>query len=422
MWNPRAFARAVGWLRAGSHVFSGVCLLFVLTNLIAALVLASLEPKAMESYPEYMYEALAVLYPDLSKAERDQLMRERMPGTTSEILAQPREAAISGDYVNVDAHGFRHGTDQGPWPPSDEFFNIFVLGSSTAFGYGVADRDTISSYLQAELARLALPREPRIYNFARAGFYSTQERLLFSKLLALGKAPDLAIFVDGLGDFFIQSEPPPWAVASTRTVTEKLAHPWRTALSSLAIVRLRERKGSRWAALASLAGIEPQHALAPVDDPAMHDRVIRRYVSNKRIVEALASAYGVDVAFVWQPIPTYKYDLSHHLYPENFGRHRASGFGYPRMADFARERPLGENFLWCADIQEGVEELLYVDSVHYSPRMSALLARCIADLLVERRLLPGVVGRDPSVRSDGGGRPAPSTPTQIESPGRTRPQ
>jgi hypothetical protein len=49
------------------------------------------------------------------------------------------------------------------------------------------------------------------------------------------------------------------------------------------------------------------------------------------------------------------------------------------MRAYARENPLGENFLWCADIQEGVEDLLYVDQMHYAPNLSRLLARCIAD-------------------------------------------
>ena len=71
----------------------------------------------------------------------------------------------------------------------------------------------------------------------------------------------------------------------------------------------------------------------------------------------------------------------------SFGGHEYSRFGYPWMAEYVRSNPLGPNFLWCADIQEGVEELLYVDQVHYSPGMSDRLAGCIVDLLRARGFL-----------------------------------
>jgi hypothetical protein len=399
MRQPKASSRVLGLFRIGSYIFSGACLLLVLTNAIAAGVLARRASKAIKVYPEYMHEALAIAYPDLSHSERAEFMRERSPSTTLEVLAQPHEAETSGTFVNVDSHGFRLGANQGPWPLSDEFFNVFVFGSSTAFGFGVADRDTISSYLQIELARLGLPKEPRTYNFGRAAFYSTPERLLFAKLLAFETAPDLAIFVDGMSEFFNQSDPPPWTLTATRAVSDRLAHPWRTALNTLALVRLRTQLVTRRVPLATLAGVQADHRFAPSDDPAMHNRVIDRYVSNKRITEALAAAYGVEATFVWQPTPTYRYDLRHHLFKGDFGHHQSSGHGYPRMAEFVRDQPLGENFLWCADIQEGVKEMLYVDSVHYAPRLSRRLARCIVDLLAERQLLPDPLARDSSIHA-----------------------
>ena len=86
-------------------------------------------------------------------------------------------------------------------------------------------------------------------------------------------------------------------------------------------------------------------------------------------------------------MPTYGYDLLHHTYRGSFGRHELSRVGYPRMRRRADAQPPGEHFVWCADIQRDVQELLYVDQVHYSPDMSRRLARCIADAMVERGLL-----------------------------------
>ena len=30
---------------------------------------------------------------------------------------------------------------------------------------------------------------------------------------------------------------------------------------------------------------------------------------------------------------------------------------------------MGNNFIWCADIQKGLKEPLYVDQVHYSAKL-----------------------------------------------------
>jgi hypothetical protein len=35
---------------------------------------------------------------------------------------------------------------------------------------------------------------------------------------------------------------------------------------------------------------------------------------------------------------------------------------------------LGNDFIWCADIQEGKKENFYTDSTHYSASMSKLMA------------------------------------------------
>jgi hypothetical protein len=53
-------------------------------------------------------------------------------------------------------------------------------------------------------------------------------------------------------------------------------------------------------------------------------------------------------------------------------------YGYPMLRDeVARTHP--DNFLWCADIQKDVHEPLYVDRVHYSPKMTGMVASCISD-------------------------------------------
>lgn len=57
------------------------------------------------------------------------------------------------------------------------------------------------------------------------------------------------------------------------------------------------------------------------------------------------------------------------------------------MEELIKKKPLGDNFLWCADMQERLQEPLYVDRVHYSAKMSEMLAAAIANFLLERNIL-----------------------------------
>lgn len=108
---------------------------------------------------------------------------------------------------------------------------------------------------------------------------------------------------------------------------------------------------------------------ATFDDPTLLNERIERYLANRRLISAAAGAWGVRLLFVWQPVPTYRYDLRYHLFGDlDFEKVSYSIFGYPRMADLTRRQPLGPDFLWAADLQDGVQQPLYVDLVHYTAR------------------------------------------------------
>ena len=108
--------------------------------------------------------------------------------------------------------------------------------------------------------------------------------------------------------------------------------------------------------------------------------VIDRYVRNKSMIEAVAKAFAIQVLFVWQPIPQYNYDLSYHFYGNEWGLHGFAKYGYPLMRETVDKKPL-TNFVWCAEIQLGAREALYVDNVHYTPKMIEMVSGCIVDAI-----------------------------------------
>ena len=336
------------------------------------------------------------LYPGMSRAEVNYLLNETWSREyVYEPFTQFRERPFKGIYVNVEENGFRVGTAQGPWPPDAGNFNVFLFGGSTTFNYGVSDDQTIASHLQRRLTQARPIKPVKVYNFGRGHYYSSQERVFYNKLLVEGHVPDMAVFVDGLNEFFYHREEPVFSYRLSLFMMGRLPRMTlageimrRLPMSRLLNPVADAVRGRLARPVDADAAGEVPHA--SYDDPVILDGVIRRYLANMKLIETVSEGYGVVPVFVWQPVPTYLYDLERHLSvftPDGFGAHRYSAFGYPRMSDFVKRHPMRPNFLWCADVQQGVTEGLYVDQVHYTGRMSDTLAGRIVELIMERGLL-----------------------------------
>lgn len=336
---------------------------------------------------------VASLYPNFSAREIDALLNETWSRPfTFEPYTQFKEAQFQGDYVNVTNVGFRKLKNQGPWPPQQNSFNIFLFGGSTTFGYGVADDETIASYLQ-ECLTTKLDRDVRVYNFGRGHYYSTQERILFEQLLSSGVVPSMAIFIDGLNDFWHNDDQPLYAhrfqefMASGKFMANGKANDnagGRGLIWSLPLMRAVGDLQAAFAKKARQSGTSEKNN-DRYNDPVVIARVIKKYLANKSLIEAVSRAFGVSPFFVWQPVPTYHYEQKYHPFADGgYGRHTYSIFGYEHMAKLESDMLLGSNFLWCADLQKDANEPLYVDKVHYSAKFSKVIAAAIADLAFAR--------------------------------------
>ncbi len=341
----------------------------------------------------YGLERLAQVYPGRSAAEIEQLLSETWAREyVYSPFVQHREGPLRGRFVNVDAAGFRHSADQGPWPPDADALNIFVFGGSTTFGYGVADDETIPSRLQEALAERSCVRSPRVYNFGRGNYYSEQERVLFEDLLSRGAIPQVALFVDGLNEW---KETPKFTARLEYLLAESDGQLARRALKQLPIVELLRRlRGAVFRETEGGPGAGADEA-----DRALAEVVLRRWRRSKRLIEAAAAEFGVLPLFVWQPVPTYEYQLDFHLFAAEsaraFAAHGALRHGY-RLMDLSREaepdlEPSGD-FLWLADMQRGRRQPLYVDAAHYTAAFADELAGRIADALGPRVTCVGPSG------------------------------
>ena len=336
------------------------------------------------------FEKLEPFFPSLSHEDVVQLMLETYGRPFAyESFTEFLERPFHGRFYNVDPAGFRRTSAQGPWPPDPRHENVFVFGGSTTFGIGVPDDDTVPAALQ-EFLTAALGREVPVYNFGRGHYFSTQERVLFEKLLVAGAAPHVAVFLDGINDFD-NATGLPFLTPFLRDMVDGRAGKCPSPILALAqglpigrlALRLRDAVGRPLVRNPRQEGTPAPAAPAPRTPEDIAHTVIARYLENKKMTDAVAAAYGVRTVFVLQPLPNYRYDQSYHLFRIE-GAHAAAVPGYAELERRGAARELGPNFVSCAGIQEERREPLYVDQHHYSPAMSRYLARCIADAMLER--------------------------------------
>jgi hypothetical protein len=125
----------------------------------------------------------------------------------------------------------------------------------------------------------------------------------------------------------------------------------------------------------------------PQASDAVLAQVVQRYAWNKKSIEAIGTVNGVKTFFVFQPVPMYKYDLKYHLFnADNWYQHKNSFAGYPMMAKYVNERAMGDDFLWLADIQDGVQKPLYCDGVHYTAEFAREIAGKIDEFLQSKNI------------------------------------
>lgn len=309
-----------------------------------------------QAYPDVDF---LKLYPGYTKQEIDLVQREAYELTYRyEPFTGFGISPTNKSVIEVTPAGFRAGSKRQPWPPNTNTFNVFVFGGSTTFGYVVRASDALPAVLQEELQRVLPTQHIECYNFGCGFFFSTQERLRFEQLLADGRVPRLAVFVDGLNDFYCAHGLPEFSA--------RMAHVFPGGQPIPAPVSLNM-----------------EQAFAQIDT------MLSRYQANTRMIEALAKQWQVQVILVGQPIPFHMFPRTRLTYPFPLPvqYHGLAGVGYDRFRERAVAGQFGPSFIWCGDAFSQAQTPMYADSIHYSPEGNRVLARVIVERAQERGLL-----------------------------------
>ena len=315
---------------AAANALLGSVIVFTLLNAVLYLFPAFRAETAVETPIAFFgADRLLPAYPGWSRSDLIQLHEESRVVFEYQPIVQFRVKPITGTFVNATPQGFRVNARQAPWPPSPDAFNVFVFGGSTTFGWLLADRDTIVSQLQDRVADAGCRRPVAVYNFGQPSYISTQEALFFQSLVMAGTAPDLAVFVDGFNDFFFGGEMSFTPVLRGMMDDSDLHHRLGP-LTRLPAYQFARRARAR------LLYRPPVMKLAA--EQQLHERVIAQWLRNKQFIEEIGRGHAVKTAFVWQPVPVFKYDSTKHfphrdapLPRENCCQNADVGRGYVRM-------------------------------------------------------------------------------------------
>lgn len=186
---------------------------------------------------------------------------------------------FSGTYINTQAgqrrtYGQDLGSDGNP-------VSLWLMGGSSAYGYGQRDNYTIASRLSklAEDDRINLQAK----NIAMCGWVIPQEVAAITERLKTQPAPDMTVFYDGWNDTF----------ASVQVAISRQSLPvgeFRIDEKDATEIDRRLNSGEAEAAIKKAGGVE---ALALF--------TAERYRKYKKIADAALGAAKVEPFYIFQP-------------------------------------------------------------------------------------------------------------------------
>jgi hypothetical protein len=179
---------------------------------------------------------------------------------------------------------------------------VMVFGGSAAWGHGVADADTLPSWL-ARLAEAA--GEPLdVRNYAESGWVNWQGIVFLLERLADGERPDVVVFYSGVNETLsglqwpdvrrpiFDAEMVPaamrdWLAAKDRPLRRAWDY-YRDTSMTLSVLLPR----------ASASSLPSRSSGGDAADPV--SRLAREYLSDRDLVSALGRQFGFTTVFVWQ--------------------------------------------------------------------------------------------------------------------------
>ena len=299
-----------------------------------------------------------------------------------------RRRPFESTTININQDGIR-------WTPgsncSAKSYKVFAFGGSTMWGTGSPDWGTIAAYLQAGLE--ALRDEPVcVVNFGDTAYVSTQSLIELLIQLQSENVPDLVIFYDGVNDVHAAYQSGQAGVhqnlsqiaakfegseAQKRySLVEWLKASSAFSLLKRIVTRLKVEVPEASPKLTT-------YQTMGIDTYSLADSVAQTYLSNYKIVEALAQEYGFKYYFFWQPVISIG-EKSLTKEEQNM-RFRMDPALVSLFDAVYRDIELAaleyENLYYVAHVLDEQDSLIWIDEYHVTPVGNQLIASEMLDVI-----------------------------------------
>ncbi len=287
---------------------------------------------------------------------------------------------FSGRFINVDSDGVRRTVKSAP-PESSQ--KIFMFGGSTMWGTGAPDGQTIPSYVQAMLGAGA-----DVYNYGESAYVSAQELNALLLLLAQGHVPDVVVFYDGVNDGYAGAYSPaiprdPHNLRLRDSVKKPIVLEIISRSNYKKLFNLFAGKGKFGAWDEKIAPLIPQNSVGVVD----------AYEAHIRQVKALATEYGFEAYFFWQPnlFSLTRGPLTSYEQMTIDGESPTLVSSQKAVYEVAKKRFSNrrhENIFFLGNAFDEVQDPIYIDWHHVGPNGNEIIAQAMVRSLRSNGLQP----------------------------------
>ena len=324
-------------------------------------------------------ENLAKIYGAENIADYRNVIEEQGKRWIYKPYVEYKESPRLGKFVSVSSNNIRcNSNGDSSCDIKSGKKVIWLFGGSTMFGYGVKNSETISAHLEEMMPTY------EVINLGQGAYYSTSENILFNSYLSQGLFPEIAIFLDGLNDYYFY-QVPDRSVASD-SIEDRLSNNINTLSDPnefiLAIKKIAVNFNSIVWANNKLRQLKlPKDDKDFILDDKALSKVRKRIEYNFLSRVAISKILDIKLLNVLQPIPSYGTGHDNSNVPTEMiflGKHANSGRGY-LLLDKSKLGTEGINFMDLSNFD--IKDSMYVDTVHYSSKMNKAIAHEIHDFL-----------------------------------------
>jgi lysophospholipase L1-like esterase len=270
---------------------------------------------------------------------------------------------------------------------------IWMFGGSTLYGTGVPDSLTLPSFLSRELNTNHCFE---LINFGVEGYVNDQEVIVLEDELKAGHHPDIVIFYDGFNDGLVGTIDPgiPGAHIGYSAIKARLEG---TTIGRLDFFR---RSCTIQLAAATISKFFHRKVQIVNTDASLRAKAIatvEHFEQNLNIAMDLGKSRGFRVYGFWQPTVVYgrKPLSASEVLMVVASSDPATPFQamIPVYEEAQRRAASAGKFVFLGNVFDAVQEPLYFDWVHLSPRGNELVAHAVAEYVTAHAEVTGQAER-----------------------------